>query len=96
MIKKKQKNSDIIAYLKHKHLHQDPVREKLTLTYADHMAIVNDVLVFYPTFKTKGSKYVELEGKVVIPDSLQTKIVALLHDHILEGAHVGRNVLHDK
>ena len=88
--------SDIIAYLKHKHLPQDPVREKLTLTYADHMAIVNDILVFYPTFKKKGSKYVELEGKVVIPDSLQTKIVALLHDHILVGAHVGRNVLYDK
>ena len=61
-----------------------------------HMAIVNDVLVFYPTFKKKGSKYVELEVKVVIPDSLQMKIVALLHDHILVGAHVGRNVLYDK
>ena len=87
---------DIIAYLIHKDLPEDPVREKLTLTYADHVAIVNDVLVFYPTFKKKGSKCVELEMKVVIPDSLQMKIVALLHDHILVGAHVGRSILYNK
>ena len=87
---------DIIAYLKYKKLPEDQVREKLTLTYADHMAIMNNVLVFYPTFKKKGTKYVELEGKVAIPDSLQMKIVAMLHDHILIGAHIGRNVLYDK
>ena len=88
--------NDIISYLKDKNLPEEPLRKKLTSTYADHMAIENDILIFYPTFKKKGSKNVELEGKIVIPDSLQKKVVALLHDHILVGAHVGRNVLYDK
>ena len=87
---------DIINYLCHKRLPDTTVREKLTLTYADHMAIEKDVLVFYPHFKKKGAKYVEMEGKVVIPESLQKKVVALLHDNILLGSHVGRNVLYDK
>ena len=88
--------NDIISYLKDKNLPEEPLREKITLTYAGHMAIKNNILIFYPTFKKKGSKYVELEGKIVIPDGLQKKVVALLHDHILVGAQVGRNVLYDK
>ena len=87
---------DIMEYLHHKNLPDTPIREKLTLTYADHMAIEKDVLVFYPHFKKKGAKYVEMEGKIVIPDSLQKRVVALLHDNILLGSHVGRNVLYDK
>ena len=46
--------------------------------------------------KGKVRNNVELEGKVVSPDSLQIKIVALLHDHILVGAYVGRNIMYNK
>ena len=88
--------ADIITYLEEKRLPTDPVREKLTLTYADHMANENGILVFYPRFKKKGSKYTDLKGKIVIPEAMQNQVVAVLHDNIMLGGHVGRNVLYEK